>query len=116
MRAGRSIREKKRERRGGPLPATSSSSDGGRNKAATLSAWGARAQRQASECKREEKKGMPKLYTTRGRRKAKGRRDNWPAALPSMADGQSGAIDQEGGGNDMKRLELDCGELTSLIG
>jgi hypothetical protein len=49
MRAGRSIREKERERRGGPLPATSSSSDGGRNKAATLSAWGARAQRQASE-------------------------------------------------------------------
>jgi hypothetical protein len=36
--------------------------------------------------------------------------------LPSMADGQSGAIDQEGGGNDRKRLELDCGELTALIG
>jgi hypothetical protein len=73
-------------------------------------------ERRASECEREEKKGFPELYTTRGRRKAKGRRDNWPAALPSMAGGQSGAIDQEGGENGRKQLELDCGESTALIG
>jgi hypothetical protein len=95
---------------------TSSSSDGGGNKVAALNAWGARAQRQASECEREEKKGMPELYTARGRRKAMGRRDNWSAALPLMAGGQSGAIDQKGGGNGRKRLELDCGELSALIG
>jgi hypothetical protein len=116
MSAGRSTREKERERRGGSLPATSATSDGGGNKAAAQSAWGARAQRQASECEREEKKGLSELYTARGRRKAKGRRDNWPAALPSMAGDQSGAIDQEGGRNGRKRLELDCGELTALIG
>jgi hypothetical protein len=74
------------------------------------------AQRQASECEREEKKGMPELYTARGRRKVEGRRDNWPAALPLMAGSQSGAIDQEGGVNGRKQLELDCGELTALIG
>jgi hypothetical protein len=112
----RSVRKKQRERRGSSFPTTSTTSDGGGNKAAAQSVWGARAQRQASECEREEKKGMSELYTTTGRRKAKGRRDNWPAALPSMAGGQSGAIDQEGGGNGRKRLELDCGELTTLIG
>jgi hypothetical protein len=112
----RSTREKERERRGGSLPATSSSSDGAGNKAVALSAWGARAQRQASDCEREEKKGMPELYTARGRRKAKGRRDNWPEALPLMVGSQSGAIDQKGGGNGRKLLELDCGKLTTLIG
>jgi hypothetical protein len=116
MSAGRSTREKEMERRGGSLPATSSSSDSGRNKAAALSAWGARAQRQASECEREEKKGLPELCTAKGRRKAKGRRDIWSTALPSMVGGQSGAIDQEGGENGRKRLELDCGALTALIG
>jgi hypothetical protein len=116
MITNRSVREKERERRASSFPATSATSDGGGNKAAAQSAWGARAQKQASECEREEKKGMSELYTARGRRKAKGRRDNWPAALPSIAGGQSGAIDQEGGGNDRKRLEHDCVELTALIG
>jgi hypothetical protein len=115
MSAGRSTREKERERRGGSLPATSSSSDGAGNKAVALSAWGAQAQRQVSECEREEKKGMPELYTAGGRRKAKERRDNWSAALPLMAGGQSSAIDQEGGGNGKKLLELDYGELTALM-
>jgi hypothetical protein len=114
MSACRSTRKKERERRGGSLPSASSSSGGNGNKAAALSAWGARAQRQASESEREENKRMPELYTTRGRRKAKGRRDNWPAALPLMAGGQSGAIDQEGGANGRKLLELDCGELTAF--
>jgi hypothetical protein len=116
MSVGRSTREKERERRGGSLRATSATSDGGGNKAVAQSVWGARAQRQASEYEREENKGLPELYMARGRRKAKGRRDNWPAALPSMAGGQSGAIDQEGGENGRKQLEFDCGELTALIG
>jgi hypothetical protein len=115
MSVGRSTKEKERERREGSLPVTSATSDSGGNKAATQSAWGARAQRQASECEREEKKGLPELYTARGRRRAKGRRDNWPVALPSVVGGQSGAIDQEGGENGKKRLELDCRELTASI-
>jgi hypothetical protein len=116
MRAGRSTREDERERRGSYLPAAGSSSDGGGNKAAMLDVRGARAQRWASECEREEKRGMPEIYTTRGRGKLKWRRDNRPTALPLMAGDQSGAIYQEGGGNGKKRLELDCGEVTAING
>jgi hypothetical protein len=94
MNTSRSIREKERERRGSSLPAASTTSDGGGNSAAALGVRGARAQRWASGCKREEKRGMSKLYTAKERGKGKRKGDNRPAALPLMAGGQSGANEQ----------------------
>jgi hypothetical protein len=97
MNTNRSIRDKERERRGSSLPGASATSDGGRNRAAALGVRGARAQRWASGCEREEKRGMSELYTARERGKGKQKGDNRPAALPLVAGEQSGANEQERG-------------------
>jgi hypothetical protein len=93
MNTNRSIREKENERRGTSFMAASATSDGDGNRVVALGVRGAWAQRWASGCEREEKRGMSELYTARKRGKGKRKGDNRPA-MRLMAGGQSGANEQ----------------------
>jgi hypothetical protein len=102
--------EKKREKVN-PSPATSSFSDGGKQRWQRWWVSCSSAGVCVGEGEREGSRESPGFYTSRERGEGEAEGGKWPAALPLMVGGQPGAKDQETGKTARNGGGFDCGEL-----